>query len=420
MNLVPPPVRALLRAFLIQASNALNNRIILDPFGSVAEVVAIAAVRGRDNGEGDNREGDDLDLFFHLGLDNFRRNYYGFGSVDNPENCFFPWDLAQGPQGGNLPPMTNNVNLNIAKSCCLMSLLSYRSDEQIRSCMTTEGPDGMRMLPNVSFFSVHTDQEGDLGVFVDHEQRWAVFCFRGTEFETGRDWLTSALLNPAVGFHSGSDDGTGHMRQTKVRDRYFKQMEYAVGRHFSLNKVVTDPEHDVFRDDDRVSAMDIALYLHNQDCKIYCTGHSLGGGMATLLGAYFISFGLNPAAIVSFGSPPVGDHDFCEWFNEAVPVSWRFVNEDEFAPMAPPIPFTERRPVNEQELRHVKGFIPCEDLGRPDADLTALTPEQMEERIFELSRDGHPSKMILDHNLAVTLRRLLEFGARQGTVILPR
>jgi len=406
----PRPVRRSLRRILLGASNAFNRRIVLDPFGQLAEVFLTAAVRARDDPDA-RQQGEDLNVFFHLGHDWFARNNLGFGSEDDNANCFFPRDLATGPQD-LVPPMTNRTNLNIAKTCCLISILSYRPDEEIRACMTADPP----MLPNTSFFSVHTDQEGDMGVFVGHDMKWAVFCFRGTEFETGRDWLTSALLNPATGFQIGEDDGTGHMRQTRVRDRYFKQMKYAVNGDFNLEKVVTDPYHDVFPDDACVSALQLALYLHKHgDCKIYCTGHSLGGGMATLLGAYLVAYGLDPAAIVSFGSPPVGDDAFCEWFNGAVPVSWRFVNEDEFAPMAPPIPFTEIGPVEEQELVHVRGLIRAENMNVVDPDAGRPTPPEMEQRIFQLCQEGNPSKMLLDHNLGVTLRRLQEFQPALGS-----
>ena len=402
---LPQPFRSFSRAFLMEISNAMNHRIILDPFASVAEVFAIAFVSGKDR-----QEGEDLEVFFRLGLKDFPQNHCGFGNADDPQNCFFPQALEAGPRDHS-PPMTSQINLDIAKTCCFLSLLSYRPDREIRDCMTR--PTETRMIPNTSFFAVHTDREGDLGVWVDHNQKWAVFCFRGTEFETGRDWFTSALLNPAVAFQSGSDDGTGHMRQAKVRDRYFTQMEYAVGRQFSLDKVVTDPAHEVFKDDASVSALGLALYLHNkEDFKIYCTGHSLGGGLATLFGAYLVSFGVYPAAVISFGSPPVGDESFCEWFQQEVPVSWRFVNEDEFAPMAPPIPFTEGRPTAEQELRHVNGLIRCEALGQHDP--AAPTPEVMKARIFELCRQGHSSKLALDHNLAVTLRRLINFRAHHN------
>jgi pimeloyl-ACP methyl ester carboxylesterase len=154
------------------------------------------------------------------------------------------------------------------------------------------------------------------------------------------------------------------------------------------------------------TAKGLALYLHRLNgCKVYYTGHSLGGGLATLMGAYiFASTNLAPAGIISFGSPPVGNYDFCNWFNEFIPaaVSWRFVKGDEFAPMAPPLPFTVQETA--RQFHHVNGLILVEDLDNPNPH--QRPQNEMTDRLNELVSQVNLLKILTDHNIASTLRAL--------------
>jgi len=117
--------------------------------------------------------------------------------------------------------------------------------------------------------------------------------------------------------------------------------------------------------------------------------------------------GVSPAAIVSFGSPPVGNDAFCDWFNAMVPTSWRFVCGDEFAPMAPPLPFTsqERFKNQPQVLTHVKGLVKIED-GQILRTTGSADEDEMEARMDELAGQLFLSKIVSDHNLALTLRAI--------------
>lgn len=66
---------------------------------------------------------------------------------------------------------------------------------------------------------------------------------------------------------------------------------------------------------------------------IYVTGHSLGGGLATLASLYYSYKYANPIYCITFGSPRVGNKDFANTFNERIAKSVRFVNQED------PIPF---------------------------------------------------------------------------------
>ncbi|WP_371363296.1 hypothetical protein SRRS_42270 [Sporomusa rhizae] len=56
------------------------------------------------------------------------------------------------------------------------------------------------------------------------------------------------------------------------------------------------------------------LLLENADRKIYLTGHSLGGAVATLTGARLLSMGVKPeqVEVISFGAPAVGNQAFVD------------------------------------------------------------------------------------------------------------
>ena len=87
----------------------------------------------------------------------------------------------------------------------------------------------------------------------------------------------------------------------------------------------------------------IKNYLKNieniEDYLIYCSGHSLGGIMATLFG-YFSSyvFKNNKIAIISFGSSKIGNQSFKESFNKKENIiCYRFYNKSDLVTQLPPI-----------------------------------------------------------------------------------
>ncbi|KAG9415348.1 hypothetical protein AC1031_008787 [Aphanomyces cochlioides] len=61
--------------------------------------------------------------------------------------------------------------------------------------------------------------------------------------------------------------------------------------------------------------------------QIYCTGHSLGGALATLASLDFkLTFG-HRVIMYNYGSPRVGTHSFARFYNEEIPLAFRVVNE---------------------------------------------------------------------------------------------
>ena len=81
--------------------------------------------------------------------------------------------------------------------------------------------------------------------------------------------------------------------------------------------------------------------------KIIFAGHSLGGALATISALYF-SY-LYPDLIVNcitLGSPRVGDIQFMRLFNQRIPHSFRYVNDNDPVPCLP----------TSWRYRHVKGL----------------------------------------------------------------
>ncbi|KAH9106354.1 hypothetical protein AeMF1_018016 [Aphanomyces euteiches] len=63
------------------------------------------------------------------------------------------------------------------------------------------------------------------------------------------------------------------------------------------------------------------------DSYVYCTGHSLGGALATLAAIDFKCTLHKPTILYNFGSPRVGTHSFHHLYKEHVPLAFRLVNE---------------------------------------------------------------------------------------------
>lgn len=69
------------------------------------------------------------------------------------------------------------------------------------------------------------------------------------------------------------------------------------------------------------------LLLTDKTCKLYLTGHSLGGAAATLAGARLLSVGVSPQQleVITFGAPAVGNAAFAAKFDPTLQLT-RVVN----------------------------------------------------------------------------------------------
>ena len=76
---------------------------------------------------------------------------------------------------------------------------------------------------------------------------------------------------------------------------------------------------------------------HDKFDKLVITGHGIGGALATLAGPYFAELcSEKEFYVITYGSPRVGNDDFCRWFNEKIPRNkYRFVIEGDPLPNMP-------------------------------------------------------------------------------------
>ena len=73
----------------------------------------------------------------------------------------------------------------------------------------------------------------------------------------------------------------------------------------------------------------------NSTRMIYFTGHSLGGGLATIAALHYSYKVSNPISCTTFGSPRAGNNLFASLFNSKIKRSHRFVNQEDPIPFVP-------------------------------------------------------------------------------------
>lgn len=389
---LPYPIRNAIEKVILLFSVLINRRFVLDIVFEMATTIVIIAVGVRYG----QQQQDDVELFFRLGTKVKDRNGVwhshfrvdmGSGNPNDARNRFFPGALTEGPKQDcfwSNDTAKRQLHGRIAKTCSFFSILSYQTDGTIRDCMTNA-----QMLPNVTFYTVHTGRtEVDLNVFVDAQRQWAVICFRGTESETLRDWLSSILVTRPAPF----DTGQPGIEQATVRSTYYKQARSACQEYPLRPQPVTGEQ----------TTLELLTSLSRDNCKIYYTGHSLGGGLSSMLSA-FAARHLQPppTAVITFGSPPVaGNEAFVNWFAGVIPkASWRFVNRNEFAPLAPPLPYTTN-----VALLHLEQLIQVQTMAIHNPPV--LTYPEINRFLDLLFRQFNLQSLILDHNPVSTLRAL--------------
>ncbi len=84
------------------------------------------------------------------------------------------------------------------------------------------------------------------------------------------------------------------------------------------------------RESGTIVANKIQKYLAESNDHLYITGHSLGGAVATLLGARLVAAGVDPSqlSIITFGAPTVGNTAFAEEYGCLLDVSRYTISGD--------------------------------------------------------------------------------------------
>lgn len=198
-------------------------------------------------------------------------------------------------------------------------------------------------------------------VFMDksHDANAVVVSFRGTEPFNAYDWSTDVdfswvKLEGLGGVHLGFLEALGlatrdsvdtfvNLRNNAITTK--QQMEQTEHREAMASPTVPPSPHhktrpeiintmatsglpdDIIADENKLLAYDditkqVALLLHdNPKAKLFITGHSLGGALATLYATMLNYTGETEiasklSAVYTFGQPRIGDADFAEYASE--------------------------------------------------------------------------------------------------------
>lgn len=130
--------------------------------------------------------------------------------------------------------------------------------------------------------------------------------------------------------------------------------------------------------------------------EVLCTGHSLGGALATLT-ALYMRWSLPPeiaVQMISFGSPRVGSYSFARLYNRCVPHSWRVVCDRDIVAGLPKFGFM---------YKHVGTEVMIDRRGNIIADQSYV------ERFFQ-----PPRRSFRDHLLEHYRRSFLAALSRHG------
>jgi len=149
----------------------------------------------------------------------------------------------------------------------------------------------------------------DLCAFIVSSDDYHLLVFRGTKLP--QDWMTDLACTP-------------------VRFDWVFPSAPAIGEiHAGFGHCLSDGLKDIIS----------ALSPRDPAKPLLITGHSLGGALAALSGAYFTVLGASVptvSAIYTFGQPRIGLHDFCNTYSRILGNKLiRFVNKKDLVPRVP-------------------------------------------------------------------------------------
>jgi triacylglycerol lipase len=174
-----------------------------------------------------------------------------------------------------------------------ISTLVYADEEFVKSRFKRAG------LPEVRFFEGQSTQ-----CYVANNDKFAIVAFRGSEIWKKRDELDIGEI--VADLKADVDIRLVDWPQGGKVHRGFKE---------ALDEVWPD-------------LLPYIRKLAEKGCKIWVTGHSLGGALATLCGELYG----NVQGVYTFGSPWVGNEDFKENVSTKV---YRIVNDEDIVSRLP-------------------------------------------------------------------------------------
>jgi triacylglycerol lipase len=197
---------------------------------------------------------------------------------------YLDYEYFQGRQAFDFKYGATSFSLINAWWLAEVSTLVYADEDFVRSRFEAIG------LPNIRFFDVKSTQ-----CFVANNDKFAIVAFRGSEIWKKRETLDLS-----------------EMVADLKADTDIRLLDWPKGGkvHRGFMEALYEVWHDL---------LPCISQLDNKGCKIWITGHSLGGALATLCGELYGK----AQGIYAFGSPWVGDKNFKDQMSTKV---YRIVN----------------------------------------------------------------------------------------------
>ncbi len=197
----------------------------------------------------------------------------------------------------------NGYNKKDALAFAIASHLSYKNAATTAEVLNLWG------FNNNQFFEAKRGGDVNTQGYIGANQNRMIVSFRGSE-PIIEDWLSNIqfMTDP------------GPFGNTKVHEGFqdalfpvIMQLTYALKQYERANQ------------------------------KIWVTGHSLGGALASLFAAMLLERGLPLAGVYTYAAPRVGDKKYEKAMNtlteDLTIQSWRVVNEGDIVPHLPPEPW---------------------------------------------------------------------------------
>ncbi|MEE9355231.1 MAG: lipase family protein [Methylococcaceae bacterium] len=199
-----------------------------------------------------------------------------------------------------------------------------------------------------------------------------------TDSKTGTDGFIAHNVDSVVVAFTGSEEIKDWLRDVQTwSDKVLA--DESCHKDIAIHSGFEDAIHAVTRNG---KLMERINNYHQQGKKIYVTGHSLGGAMATLFAYYAEARApMFPVeAVYTFGQPLVGDENFQGCYDARLKEkTYRYVNDRDFIPKVRA----------ERDFRHVGVFLFFDQEG----DLSLEKPESFVDKFTDLFKenpiDGH-------------------------------
>ena len=168
-------------------------------------------------------------------------------------------------------------------------------------------------------------------LYRNQASREVIMAFRGTEQVKWKDIVTDLNLTPCSLNAERLDENSGLPFAARLIKAMVPTSDVMVHQGFLT-------AYDSVRYQ-AVSLLD-SITSSGGKWKVYVTGHSLGGALATLA-AFELASRQGPArarqevAMYSYGSPRAGNKAFASLYNLAVHNSWRVTNSNDIVPSVP-------------------------------------------------------------------------------------